>query len=167
MANRLAADRLRELLEYDPEGGQFRWRVGRQGVRANRNGAAGGPDGQGYTRIKVDGTYYGAHRLAWLYMTGDWPAGQIDHSDGDRGSNRWANLRDVSVRVNRQNMRRATSRSKTGLLGVYAPETPGNGFGAAIRDGGKSRRLGTFETPEEAHAAYVTAKREIHEGCTI
>jgi len=167
MTNTLTADRLRELLHYDAATGIFTWRVGRQGVRKVSRGRAGGPDGQGYIRIKVDGRYFGAHRLAWLYETGSWPCGQIDHLDGDRTNNRFQNLRSVPIRVNRENLRVATVRSKSGLLGVCAPTRQCKDYIAQIGVDGRKVRLGRFPTAEQAHAAYLAAKRTLHEGCTL
>lgn len=107
-----------------------------------------------------------AHRLAWLYVHGRWPDGLIDHKNGDRADNRFDNLRDVAHRVNMQNLRKAFVSSKTGLLGA-SPLKDGR-FGAFIKRDGKSKNLGTFDTPELAHAAYVAAKRVIHhEGNTL
>ena len=163
----LSAERLRELLHYDSETGFFRWIVKRSGIRRDRNGAAGGPDGNGYLRIRVDGVFFPAHRLAWLYMTGEMPRGIIDHIDGDIHNNRFNNLRDVTYEFNNQNKRRATIRSKTGLLGVCAPTASSRKYSAQIGVNGKRVSLGKFETAEDAHLAYVAAKRRLHEACTI
>jgi hypothetical protein len=164
MKTELTRARLRELLSYDPETGVFEWIVSRSGVKRPE---AGGPDGQGYVRIKIDGRYYGAHRLAWMYVTGGLPGGQIDHLDGCRTNNRFSNLRDVSAALNRQNLRKASTRSKTGLLGVCAPTHCCRDYKAMITVDGHRIVLGRFEFPEEAHAAYVIAKRKLHEGCTL
>lgn len=167
MKTSLQASRLRELLHYDPETGVFTWRCGRQGVRAVKKLTAGGPDGQGYIRIKVDGTYYGAHRLAFLYVLGALPAGHVDHIDGVRTNNRFANLRDVRPQVNSQNQRRATKRSRTGLLGVSAPTYCRKTFRAEIKVSGLRIVIGEFGTADAAHEAYVAKKRALHEGCTL
>lgn len=167
MTTKLSAERLRELLHYDPETGVFVWLVGRSGVKKSRNSVAGGSDGQGYQRIKIDGVYYGAHRLAWLYVTGKFPNGVIDHIDGCRTDNRFANLRSVSRRINRENQRSASSSSKTGLLGVCAPNKSSKRYGAMIGTKGRRIMIGRFDTPELAHEAYVEKKRLLHEGCTL
>lgn len=163
----LTAERLRELLHYDPETGVFTRRVttgGRYG------GAAGTHPGtlsdQGYWMISVCSKQHRAHRLAWLYVTGAWPTGEIDHLNGERIDNRWENLRDVQRHVNAQNKRRAQSNSKTGLLGACWA-TRDQCFISRIKADGKYRSLGAFKTAEAAHAAYVDAKRRLHEGCTI
>lgn len=106
-----------------------------------------------------------AHRLAWLYVYGEWPNGDIDHIDGDRLNNRIANLRDVSRRVNLENQRRPKACNKSGFLGVKTFRD--QRFQARIQVRGVQLHLGTFDTPHEAHAAYVAAKRNLHQGCTL
>lgn len=162
--NDLTAARVRELLNYNSETGALTWAFN-VGPTARAGGVAGSIEKKGYRSIGVDGSYYKAHRLVWLHVTGEWPTGQIDHKDGDKDNNRFENLRDVSPSVNQQNMRHATVRNKScGLLGV----TPNNKkWKAGIHIGGIKRHLGTFGTAEEAHAAYLDAKRKHHEGCTI
>ena len=98
-------DRLHDVLHYDPLTGVFRWRVAR-GSRAAGD-VAGGISGAGYRQIGIDGRYYQASRLAWLYTTGEWPDGEIDHKNGVHDDNRWDNLRDVTHTENNQNQRRA------------------------------------------------------------
>lgn len=161
-ASDLTQTRLRELLLYDPETGFFTSKstIGRRtkGFVYTRTGS------RGYVVIDVDGQRYAAHRLAWLYMHGTDPENYIDHIDGNRSNNRLANLRDVTHSVNMQNQRRAKSHNKPGLLGVG---NNGSGFRARITVDGKVRNLGTYQTPELAHKAYLSAKREAHKGCAI
>ena len=154
--------RLRELLDYDAETGRFVWRQANKRVKAGT--VAGYVGNDGYVRIRASGTRFLAHRLAWFYVHGTWPAGEIDHINGDRSDNRIANLRDVSRLTNRQNMRRAQADNRSGLLGVSLTN---NRCKASIRSGGKNHHLGYFASPEAAHAAYVAAKRQTHEGCTL
>lgn len=159
----LTAERLRALLCYDADTGDFKWLQRRQGVRSD--GSAGCVNKSGKTVvIFVEGKLYLAHRLAWLYVHGYWPFKQIDHIDGDSMNNRIANLRDVSASINQQNRRRAARHSSSGVMGVRAR----NGrWAAQIRVNGKVHHLGQFDTPEAAHAAYIEAKRRLHPGCTI
>lgn len=158
----LTAERLREVLHYDPDTGVFTWRVNKG--RAKAGDVAGYCNNRGYRQIKLGGTVHSAHRLAWLWALGRWPSRQVDHIDGDRANNRLVNLRDVPGFVNAQNRRDAQVNSRSGVLGV------GYRYGrwqAGITLGGKRRHIGTYDTPEQAHAAYVATKRDLHEGCTI
>jgi hypothetical protein len=161
--NELTAQRLRELLHYDPETGLFTRLV----VTCNKvkiGDVAGTLHYTGYFNIRVLGVIHQAHRLAWLHAHGNWPAGDIDHLNGIRTDNRLCNLRDVVRRVNTENQRKAKRRNIVGLLGVSPWR---NRFMAQIQVRGKKRYLGMFDTPEEAHAAYLKAKREHHEGNTL
>lgn len=160
----LTAERLRELLQYHPESGFFFWRVDR-GAKEKAGDVAGDLQDTGCWRICVDYTRYKAHRLVWLYVTGEWPEAFIDHINGNKLDNRFENLRDVSKAVNTQNQRRARADNKScGLLGVSRNRKR---WMANITVDRKPHYLGTFDTPEEAHAAYVAAKRVLHPGCTI
>jgi hypothetical protein len=160
----LSAERLRELLDYDPETGVFRWKAVSSKNQVRVGDVAGCVETNGYRRIRVYGRAYQAHRLAWLHVYGRWPVGEIDHINGAKDDNRISNLREATRSENLQNQRRATRGSKTGFLGVY----PSFGkFGAQIMLAGKTRHIGTFETAEQAHAAYVRAKRELHPGGTL
>lgn len=159
----LTAARLRELLHYDPETGIFTrrsWSGGRLAAGAR----TGRPNVQGYRETQLAGVKYKEHRLAWLYMTGEWPKHTIDHINGIRDDNRFENLRDVNRFINKQNTRRAPSHSTTGFLGVSRHQSK---WQASIRVNNKQLYLGRYETPEDAHAAYLSAKREFHEGNTL
>lgn len=153
-------ERLRELLVYSKKTGLFAWR--RPTSRKHKRGdVAGSLVGHGYVHIEIDGRSYGAHRLAWLYVHGVWPSGQIDHENGMRADNRFRNLRDGSRSFNQQNQRKAQSRNLLGFLGV---SRSGKRFKARIVVNSAQRQIGTFDTPEEAHLAYVQAKRRLHAG---
>lgn len=155
--------RLRELLHYDPETGIFTRIVGKGGKPSGS--VSGKKTLGGYWQIKVDHISYRAHRLAWLYVYGKWPANMIDHIDGNPLNNSISNLRDVTRSVNVQNVKRARANNKLGLLGVSRNR---NKFQAAIKtEDGKRHYLGTYQTPELAHEAYLSAKRKLHQGCTI
>ena len=154
--------RLRELFELTADGRLWN-RVTRNG-RAQAGQEAGSVNGNGYRRVKVDGVRLLVHRAIYAMATGVYPLMQIDHIDGDRSNNLPANLRDVSNALNGQNQRGARPDSSTGLLGA-SPSL--GGFRAHIRVNGRTRFLGRFATAEEAHAAYLAAKRILHQGCTI
>lgn len=154
----LTAEKLRECLSYDPENGSFTRLVS----RSNRHKAgviAGCRAINGYIRIYVGGRQYFAHRLAFLYMTGSFPKTLVDHIDGDKRNNRWANLREISKSGNAQNSRSAWGHSKSGILGVGKR----NGrYRARLSVDGKEITVGYFATAEEAQAAYLQAKRILH-----
>lgn len=155
MKTELTAERLRELLHYDPETGVF--------TRLSGKAVEVRPTSYGYLRIRVDGSGRHAQRLAVLYMTGALPANgfEVDHINGVRTDNRWANLRLVSVSVNQQNRRAARSDSTVGLLGVSRYR---NKFRAQIWLNKRKTNLGYFSTAEQAHHAYLEAKRVMHVG---
>jgi hypothetical protein len=155
----LTASRLRELFHYDPITGLFTRRV------AVRNGPAGVVAGWlnscGYIQITVDQKKHRAHRLALLYVNGEWPDGEVDHINGERADNRLSNLRDVSGAVNRQNRHHARPQSHSGLLGVWPAKNAKNPFQSRIRMNGKQKYLGVFPTAQLAHEAYIAARKEI------
>lgn len=158
----LTQERLKELLDYDSLTGIFIWKKARNNNLVGIIAGAKRPDG--YLRIRIDYKFYYAHRLAWLYVYGEWPKNCIDHKDMVHDNNRISNLRDVTNSVNMQNQRAARKDNLHGFLGV---KRNGNGFAAHIQLNGKQKNLGTRKTPEEAHELYVIEKRKIHAGCTI
>lgn len=161
----LTAERLREALDYSPETGEFTRRKN-AGRRYKAGQVAGSKEFRGYVQIRIDKKLYWAHRLAWLHMTGAWPTHDIDHIDGDKSNNRWSNLRDVPQAVNNQNVRSPFAGNSSGYLGVNWHPTNHN-WTAKISVNNRTKYLGSYSTPEEAHAAYVAAKRELHTGSTL
>ncbi len=159
----LTQARLKEVLSYDQESGLFSWKI-RTSSKIKIGSIAGNKTSHGYIRITIDGNEYRAHRLVWLYVFGKFPDGDIDHINGNKTHNSIANLRDVTHVDNQQNQRAAHSRNKTGFLGV---SKRGNRYRTSIMANGVVVDLGTYATPEDAHAAYTTAKRELHPTCTI
>lgn len=116
----LTVQRLREILEYDPETGLFTNKVKR-----NRNtkvgSVAGGVYSNGYRGLLIGRVRYRENRLAWFYVHGVWPVGQIDHINHDRADNRISNLRDVTASENIRNTVRNSvkeSKSASGRVGV-------------------------------------------------
>jgi hypothetical protein len=147
----LTAERLRELLNYDPDAGVFMWRVRGRGRPINR--PAGTADSMGYMRVQIDRRFYRAHRLAWLYMTGAWPANHIDHINGMVGDNRIDNLREVTQAENMWSRKLSVTNS-SGFKGV---SKKGNKWRAKITKDGRDYRLGYYNTAAEAHDAYIEA----------
>jgi hypothetical protein len=154
---RLTQARLRELLRYDPNTGQFRWRK-RPSPSVRKGAIAGGVSKFArYWCITIDGRTYMAHQLAWLYRTGKWCRPMVDHRDGDRTNNRWRNLRRATSSQNNAN-RCVPRNNRCGFKGVGLKA---GRWCARIRKNGRLRELGAFPTPQAAHAAYVAAARKL------
>lgn len=154
-----------DRLLYDPNSGVFTW-INPTANNVKAGSIAGSTNSHGYSHIKYDGNNYKAHRLAWYITHGRWPIGQIDHIDGNRLNNSIANLRDVSIIFNAQNQRSPHKRNTSGFIGV-SWHKQNSKWQARIRFDGKIKYLGLFQTPKAAYDAYLTAKRKLHEGCTI
>ena len=151
----LAAERLRELLEYFPETGIFRWRVS-PARNVKVGDIAGCLNGKGYLQIKIDGKLHSAHRLAWLYTHGTWPADQIDHINRDRSDNRILNLREATPAENGRNMSKA-SNNTSGYPGVYWRKARQK-WQAQITHLGERIHLGYFTEKSDAIAARQAAE---------
>lgn len=162
MKPRITAEKLREVLHYDPETGIFTWLVStsnrvKVGQRAGTlvKTARGGPR----RNIKVLGRLYKEHHLAWLYVHGVWPE-MLDHKDGN-GTHNWIeNLRPCTLGQNNAN-RKLDRRSNSGYKGVVLHKVSGR-WRAYIRSNGNMTSLGYFDTPELAHAAYCKAADMLH-----
>lgn len=156
-ASKLTQERLREVLSYDLESGVFIWRKA-----ASRRIPAGSIAGHlmpnGYWRITFDKTQHSAHRLAFLYMTGSWPPEEVDHIDGVKSNNRWANLRPATKSQNAINRR---SRRPNGMRGASFHKETGK-YVSLIYVGRKQINLGYFDSAEQAHAAYLAASQKYH-----
>lgn len=160
----LTAEKLRQLLHYDPDTGIFTWLV-RTAKCTHVGDIAGCTEKRiGYNTIGIYGDIHRAHRLAWLYMTGEWPKYQIDHINGVKNDNRFCNLRDVEHSGNAQNIKKPNSRNKSGFMGVIKYY---HQWRASITINRKTKWIGDFPTAEEAHTAYLVEKRKSHSTCTI
>lgn len=161
----LSHSRLLDVLHYDKSSGVFTWKDSRNpGIPSGSK--AGTVGANGYVQIKVDGRLYQAHVLAFLYVTGEFSAHSIDHINGSKADNKWVNLREATHSQNLQNQRCAHRGTRSGFLGVSVHRASGK-FQATIVLNGKQSYLGLFERAESAHAAYVAAKRTLHEFSTI
>ena len=152
----MTADELRERLSYDPDTGVFVWL---KSAAPYRNGkVAGGASPKGYRSLRIDGKYVLAHRVAWLFVHGEWPDREIDHINGDGTDNRIANLR---LATRGQNMMNTGNRrnSTTGFKAVGV--IPSGKYRARIRTNGKRIHLGVFPTAEDAAEAYRRAAIEL------
>lgn len=133
----LTAERVRAVLKYDAESGDFSWLSGRGMSSPGR--PAGSVNGRGYVAIQVDGRCYLAHRLAWLHVHSAWPSGVIDHVNGKTEDNRLENLRDTSLSENLRNRKNVKGMSRKGrswrvwAAGNYAGSSVCFGRAAKIR----------------------------------
>ncbi len=152
----LTAGYLRSILDYDPETGIFTRKV-RTSNSVKVGGIAGSQNGDGYLLIMLQSRLYQAHRLAWLYMHGEWPKDQIDHINRNRSDNRIANLRDVSHKQNQQNKSKQ-SNNKSGYPGVSWYKRYSK-WRARIRHNQKLIHLGYFDDLEDAVAARKAAEK--------
>jgi len=166
----VTVERLREMLAYDPLTGVLTWRVDASQVSSGT--AAGYVREDGYVEVGVDGHPYRGHRIAWALHHGAWPEGLLDHRNGVRHDNRIANLRPTTRSLNLQNQHSPRSNNASGYLGVSpARRCSLSGvvlsWRATIKVDGRFIQIGTFKSPEEAYAAYLKTKRQLHPACTI
>lgn len=153
------AEFVRLILDYNPDTGIFTWKY-RADCPEKWNGrfagiTAGGINKSGHVAIAIGEVRYYAHRLAWLYMTGEWPEGDIDRKDTNYANNKWDNLRLASRSNNMANMRR-TRTNTSGYKGVYWSEAAKK-WTARITVNYEGIYLGIFDDPKIAHKAYVKA----------
>jgi hypothetical protein len=147
--------RLKELLRYNPKTGEFFWRVTvAQSVRIGNR--AGCLNNDGHWKIRIEGKYYYASRLAWLFMYGYFPNGQLDHKNRNRSDNRISNLRQAT---HGQNMMNKKVYGRIGFKGVSQDRKI---WRARLQIDGVTIRLGQFPTPEAAHAAYCEVAKKLH-----
>lgn len=147
---------LKSLLHYDPGTGIFTWR---KSIGPKKKGAVAGlVNGEGYHCIGLAGKKYLAHRLAWLYVYGEEPEGQIDHINHLRADNRISNLRDISDTGNRRNQTRS-KHNTSGYVGVSFNNTS-KLWMAAIGVSGKSISLGSFKNKQDAINARKAAEKK-------
>lgn len=157
---------LKARLHYDPATGAFRWRprsdrtkwwnTKHAGKQAGCTTAYGRFGDCAYVRINLNGHNYFAHRLAWLYMTGDWPQCEVDHRNGDGTSNRWLNLREATKAQNAANTGLGRN-NRSGVKGVSWDADRGL-WSSRIHVAGKHIHLGRFDVLEAAAAARRNAE---------
>lgn len=148
---RISAEHLREVLNYVPETGVFRWLVAPLSNGSIHIGDEAGAFHRGYLEIQIDGTKYQAHRLAWLYVHGEWPKHQIDHKDTIRSNNWIANLREATVSQNAANRKiRKTSRSS--VKGV-SWNNKARKWAVQVGPAGSNRHKGLFDNFDDAVTA--------------
>ncbi|MHA6128858.1 HNH endonuclease [Pseudomonas fluorescens group sp. PF-1] len=165
MKPQLTFEQINSNFSYDPETGDVSWKLqdgNKQREQASREGRqAGTYDGRyRYVTFKHNGHIYMLrhHRIAWMLMTGEWPKGTVDHKDCDKLNNSWLNLRQCTQSQNGANKK---AYGKSGFKGVS--QTPhSTKWRAQLGFKGKTICLGSFETKEDAHAAYCIAAEQLH-----
>ena len=147
-------DILKSKLTYDPETGYFQW-IGTRRGRPSKNNFAGNIKPDGYVQIEVLGKRYYAHRLAWYFVHGVWPNGDIDHKNHNKSDNRILNLRDVSHKVNTINRKTCQKNNTHGSIGLTYNKQRQKWYATFC-----GKHLGSFEKGEDALKAYLKAKKE-------
>jgi hypothetical protein len=154
----LTAEELRDILSYDPETGYFLWKKHRlKNKIGTRAGRLHMPDG--YRLININGIAFYEQRLAWLYVTGEWPVFIVDHDNENKADNRFHNLKDVSWSGN--NIKRQLHlRNTSGETGVSLHKC--GRWRAALWFNGRQVYHKLFSTKEEAAAAYAEQRAIYH-----
>ncbi len=160
---------LKEILDYNELTGDFTWKKSISD-KTKLNSVAGSKK---YWKqrplrivIRINKKDYQAHRLAWFYVNGQFPELHIDHIDGNPFNNSINNLRQCTPALNNQNRHESQTNSTTKILGVTWHKKAKK-WASYLSLNRKTHYLGLFETTDEAHAAYLKAKRDLHEFCTI
>lgn len=153
-------EQVRELLSYDPKTGKFFWNQQR-GYKYKCGDIAGGLNTKGYLVVRICKKQYRCHRLAWLLMTEQDPGiYQIDHINGDKSDNRWANLRLATNAQNRLNAKCPVS-NVSGVKGVRWYGKDNCWFGR-VALGGRFVLNRRFRTFQEACDAVELARNTYH-----
>ena len=153
---------LQKILRYAPAEGAFYWLVDHKHPKARIGMVAGRINQLGRAQIGYRGSQLFVHRLVWLFETGAWPTALIDHIDGDPLNNRFANLREVDYYGNSQNQQAARPKNKSSQLLGVSWHRRHNKWIASIKVNGSKMHLGYYTDANEAHSAYINAKRIHH-----
>lgn len=152
---------IEKYLSYDPKTGRIdRKTINTPGNQRYIGQEAGWIESKGYRAIMVCGKIYKAHRIAWLFLTGEWPEHQIDHINGNKSDNREINLRPATGYENQRN-RGMLRTNSSGFKGVHLNKRRQK-WVASIRTGNGQKHLGYFNSAEDASRAYYAAAQEYH-----
>lgn len=165
---------VRQILDYDPETGEFRWKKRTPDMFPSGNtsseaicqawnkrfaGKSAGCHCDGYLKIKIKNKKYFGHRIAWLFIHGEWPMEDIDHINCIKSDNSLSNLREATRAENSRN-RGVNLNNISGYKGVHRRD---NGkWHAQITHCRKVYVLGDFSNVEDAAAAYERAAKNMH-----
>lgn len=148
----MKSEDLKRLLCYNPDTGVWTW--------LSSNKIAGNVQKNGYRYISINRKLYQSSRLAYLYMTGEWPENIIDHIDGITDNDKWSNLRPATLSENQYN-KVIPSHNKSGIKGVFW-EKRSQRWVARIRKENKTIYSGYFQNKEDAIAARMKAEITYH-----
>jgi HNH endonuclease/AP2 domain len=160
----LTQEELKHRLHYDTETGIFTW-IRPRARRCKIGSIAGNKNHLGYRLIVVNSIRYLEHRLAFLYITGEWPGEIVDHINGNKSDNRWCNLRNATKSENGYHSR-ARKSNTSGFKGVYYSRKNRKWVANATINY-KTHYLGIFDTREKAHEAYVKFATGHREGFVV
>lgn len=154
----ITQERLKELLTYSPETGDFIWNYDIGNVK--KGTVVKCKDSYGYITVGIDKKKYLSHRLAWLYMMGEFPKNCIDHINNLRDDNRFINLREATVSQNNKN-KSISKRNTSGAKGVSFSKVK-NKWTAHCSVNSRDRHIGDFLSLEDAKTAYINFAKKHH-----
>ncbi len=157
----LTHEKLKSIFNYNPLNGSFTYIIRVSGKMPGTTINYYPKDR--YKVIIIEKQKYYAHRLAWFYMTGEWPKKWIDHKNGNKSDNRWANLRLASKTENGCN--RKISKNSSGIKGVSFCKRTGK-WQAQIKFKKKSHHLGRFSKIEDAEKVVREMRIKLHKEFT-
>jgi hypothetical protein len=154
----LTQDQLRNLVRYSPVVGVFEKLIGQGTKRSPKRWILLGCSNSdtGYIYLSIMGKRYPAHRLAWLYVHGEFPEADIDHIDGDKTNNAISNLRKATRAQNSANSQTG-QRNTSGIKGVSWSKTAKKWVARIVMNGQVALNA-YFDDVEEARQA-VEGKR--------
>ena len=155
-------DEVKKVLQYDPSTGVLTW-LAPTSRKFKKGDVVGSHDSDGYLIVRIRGITYKQHRLAWLYMTGAWPAHQVDHANGIRDDNRWINLREATQSQNSMN---AKPKGVSGIRGVDWLNREKR-WRVMIHGSGKRIIVGYFKEFQDAANAAKMAREQHHREFTL
>jgi hypothetical protein len=154
----ITQDELKNLLYYCQETGVFICKKARGRLKVGD--ISGNKMHDGYMRMIINNKHYSCHRIAWLYVYGNFPKNQIDHINGIKDDNRICNLREATASQNAIN-KGLTKKNTSKLKGItYIKKS--NKWQAQARLNNKSNYLGLFESKEKAYKAYCNFSKKYH-----